>query len=154
MFKNTSITRYIFILIILFALPFLSFAIPVSFNILDYGAKGDGSTLNTKPIQSAIDACAKGGGGTVYFPAGKFLSGTLFLKSYVTLHLDAGAVLVGSKNLNDYPVTVSNIRSYTDNYTDKSLVFGEGLEHIARFRVRKIVEFPGGDKAFYIVSRK
>ena len=131
MFKNTLKIRYIFILCILIALPLYSFAIPVSFNILDYGAKGDGSALNTKSIQAAIDACAKGGGGIVYFPAGKYLSGTLFLKSYITLYLDAGAVLVGSKNLNDYPVTVSDVRSYTDNYTDKSLLFGEGLEHIA-----------------------
>ena len=103
----------------------------MSYNILDYGAKGDGSTLNTKSIQSAIDACAKGGGGTIFFPAGKYVSGTLFLKSYITLYLDAGAVLTGSKNLDDYPVTVSNVRSYTDNYTDKSLIYGEELEHIA-----------------------
>lgn len=131
MFKKISISRHIFILCIAFALPFSSIAIPGSFNILDYGAKGDGSTLNTKSIQSAIDACAKGGGGTVYFPAGKYISGTLFLKSYITLYLEAGAVLIGSKNLNDYPVTVSNVRSYTDNYTNKSLIYGEGLENIA-----------------------
>ena len=118
-------------LIILFALPLISSANTEPFNILDYGAKGDGSTLNTKSIQSAIDACAKGGGGTVYFPAGKYLSGTLYLKSHITLNLDAGAVLVGSKNLSDYPVTLSKVRSYTDEYTDKSLIYGEGLEHIA-----------------------
>ena len=103
----------------------------MSFNILDYGAKGDGSTLNTKSNQSAVNACAKGGVGIIYFPVGKYLSGTLFLKSYITLNLDEGAVLVGSKNLNDYPVTVSNVLSYTDCYTDKSLLLGEGLEHIA-----------------------
>ena len=131
MLKNTSLIRYIFILCILFLLPFFSSAIPAYFNILDYGAIGDGTRLNTKSIQSAIDACVKSGGGTVYFPAGKYLSGTLFLKSNITLYLDAGAVLVGSKNLDDYPVTLSNVRCYTDNYTDKSLVFGEGLEHIA-----------------------
>jgi polygalacturonase len=102
-----------------------------SFNIKDYGAKGDGATLNTKLIQSAIDDCSKAGGGTVYFPAGRFVSGTLFLKSHVTLFLDAGAVLEGSKNIKDYPVTVSKIRSYTDNYTNKSLIYGEGLENIA-----------------------
>jgi polygalacturonase len=86
--------------------------------------------LNTSFIQSTIDACAKGGGGTVFIPAGRYLSGTLFLKSNITLHLDAGAVLVGSKNLQDYPVTISKIRSYTDNYTDKSLIYGEDLNHI------------------------
>jgi polygalacturonase len=128
---KTSILRYLFILNIFFAIPFLSFALPVTFNVTDYGAKGDGSTMNTKYIQSAIDECARTGGGTVYFPAGRFVTGTLFLKSHVTIFLEAGAVLEGSKNLNDYPVTLSDIRSYTDNYTNKSLIYGEGLENIA-----------------------
>ena len=47
------------------------------------------------------------------------------------LYLEAGAVLEGSKNLDDYPVTVPDVRSYTDNYTDRSLIYGEGLENIA-----------------------
>ena len=101
------------------------------FNILDYRAKGDGLTLNTKSIQSAIDACSKSGGGTVWFPAGTYVSGTIYLKSNVSLFLDAGAVLEGSKNLKDYPVTISGVRSYTDNYTDKSLIYAEGLENIS-----------------------
>ena len=131
MFRSTTKHMNKFVFIILFALPLFSFAIPVSFNIQDYGAKGDGTTLNTKFIQSAIDLCAKGGGGMVYFPPGKYLSGTLFLKSNITIYLDAGAVLAGSKNLADYPVTIATVRSFTDSYTDKSLVFGEGLEHIS-----------------------
>jgi polygalacturonase len=114
----------------LVAWPLLSSARPAYFNIQDYGAKKDGVTINTKSIQSAIDACSESGGGTVWFPAGRYLSGTIYLKSHVTLFLDAGAVLAGSKNLNDYPVTVSNIRSYTDNYTNKSLIYGEDLEQI------------------------
>lgn len=106
-------------------------ASPIVFNILDYKAKGDGVTLNTKSIQAAIDACAKSGGGTVWFPAGRYVSGTIYLKSHITLFLDAGAVLEGSKNLADYPVTISKIRSYTDNYTNKSLIYAEGLENIS-----------------------
>ena len=131
MIRNLVITRLLVPFIILLAIPLLSFANPASFNILDYGAKGDGTTLNTKSIQSAIDDCANGGGGMVYFPPGKYVSGTLFLKSYITIFLDAGAVLMGSKNLEDYPVTVPTVRSFTDTYTNKSLVFAEGLEHIA-----------------------
>ncbi|MFC1454444.1 glycosyl hydrolase family 28-related protein [Verrucomicrobiota bacterium] len=77
------------------------------YNIIDYGAVDDGSTVNTKCIQKAIDDCANNGGGTVYFPAGTFISGTLCLKSYVNLHLEAGAILRGSKDLSDYPVTNS-----------------------------------------------
>jgi polygalacturonase len=128
-----NITRFKQAVIICFLLagPVHSKANPLVFNILDYGAKGDGVTLNTKSIQSAIEACSESGGGTIWFPSGKYLSGTIYLKSNVTLFLDAGAVLAGSKNLKDYPVTISKIRSYTDNYTDKSLIYGEGLEHIA-----------------------
>jgi len=101
------------------------------FNVLDYGAVNDGKTLNTKAIQKAVDECAGKGGGIVYFPQGRFVSGTIVLKSYVTLHLETGAVLEGSKNLNDYPVMVSKIRSYTDNYTNKSLIYGEDLKYIS-----------------------
>ncbi len=101
------------------------------FNVLKYGAKKSGTELSTKAIQSAIDACSASGGGTVWFPAGKYLSGTIYLKSHVTLFLDAGAVLSGSQDLKDYPVTIANIRSYTDNYTNKSLIYAESLEDIA-----------------------
>jgi len=131
MFRKTLVIRHIFIFCILFVQPFISCALPMSFNILDYGAKGDGSTLNTKFIQTAIDECAKAGGGTVYFPAGRYVSGTLILKSHITLNLEAGAVLEGSKKLEDYIVKVPEVRSYTDSYTNKSLIYAEGLENIA-----------------------
>ena len=100
-------------------------------NIQDYGAVGDGETLNTGSIQAAIDDCAVKGGGTVYIPAGRFITGTIFLKNHVALHLESGAVLEGSKNLIDYPITISRVRSYTDNYTNKSLIYGEDLENIS-----------------------
>ena len=71
-------------------------------DILSFGAVGDGATLCTKPIQSAIDACASGGGGTVTVPPGIFLTGTLYLRSHVNLHLEHAATLLGSPNLADY----------------------------------------------------
>lgn len=71
-------------------------------NIRDHGAMGDGSTLDTAAIQAAIDACHDARGGIVLVPAGDFLSGTLELKSFVTLHLAAGARLLGSANPADY----------------------------------------------------
>ena len=119
------------------------FAIPVVFltaslhgqsvyNIVEYGAKPDGRTLCTQAIQSAIDkASAAGGGGTVFFPAGKYLSGTIRLKSNITLRLDSGAVLLGSTNIKDYPDTIPAIRSYTDNYVKQSLIYGEDLTNIS-----------------------
>ncbi|MCU0916194.1 MAG: glycoside hydrolase family 28 protein [Planctomycetes bacterium] len=103
----------------------------VLYDIRDFGAQPDGQTLGTQAIQAAIDKCAAAGGGTVYLPPGRFLSGTIYLKSDVTLHLDTGCTLLGSQNLKDYPPTVPAFRSYTDNYTDKSLIYGEKLERIA-----------------------
>lgn len=121
-----------------FCLFFVCFAVSskaapsgVDYNVLHFGAKGDGKTLDTKPIQDAIEKAAEDGGGTVFFPAGTYLSGTLFLKNNITLHLEAGSILEGSKHLGDYPVTNSQIRSYTDNYTNKSLIYAEGKENIS-----------------------
>lgn len=73
-----------------------------TYNVQDFGAKGDGKTLDTKAIQAAIDACAKDKGGIVLVPAGTFLSGTLELKSSVTLHLAAQGRLLGSPRREDY----------------------------------------------------
>ena len=104
---------------------------PVYFSVMDYGAKGDGIALDTKAIQQAIDAAGKNGGGTVFFPAGKYLSGTIFFRSNVSLYLDAGATLSGSNNLDDYPKTICEYRSYTDNYTERSLIYAEKVENIS-----------------------
>jgi hypothetical protein len=66
------------------------------YNVCDFGAKGDGTTLDTAAVQSAIDACAGDKGGTVLVPAGNFVVGSLELKSNVTLHLAAQGRLLGS----------------------------------------------------------
>ncbi|WP_343610745.1 glycoside hydrolase family 28 protein [Novosphingobium sp.] len=75
---------------------------PITLDITRFGAIGDGKTLNTKAIQQAIDACPQGG--VVRIPAGTFLSGALFLKSAMTLHLDKGALLLGSPEASHYPI--------------------------------------------------
>ena len=74
------------------------------FNITNYGAVGDGKTLNTVAIQKAIDACAAAGGGTVLVPAGKFIFGPIILTSSLNLHLDKGAMLLISDDLKNYPI--------------------------------------------------
>ena len=101
-----------------------------TFNVCDYGAEGDGIHLNTNAIQTAIDECAKKGG-TVVIPAGRFLSGTLFMRSNVTLNIGQGAVLLGSTDIHDYPEKRPSLRSYTDNYVTQSLIYGEDLHNIA-----------------------
>lgn len=71
-------------------------------NITDFGAVGDGVTINTAAIQKAIDECPKNG--IVYIPDGTFVSGAIHLKSNMTLHLSDNATLLGSTDMNDYPV--------------------------------------------------
>jgi hypothetical protein len=73
-------------------------------NVLDYGAVGDGITLNTTALQKAIDACAQQKGGTVLVPAGVFRTGPIQLSSNVTLELEAGAVLRASEAIADHRV--------------------------------------------------
>ncbi|MFW5751280.1 MAG: glycoside hydrolase family 28 protein [Planctomycetota bacterium] len=70
--------------------------------ITDHGARGDGTSLATVAIQQAIDAAAADGGGTVVVPQGVFVTGALFLRDRVTLHLDAAAVLRASHDLDHY----------------------------------------------------
>lgn len=65
-------------------------------NILEYGARPDGVTNNAAAIQAAVDAASAAGGGRVVIPAGRFLSGSVMLKSNVELHLQSGAVLLSS----------------------------------------------------------
>ena len=73
------------------------------YDVRSYGAVGDGVTLTTAGLQKAVDACSADGGGKVVVPAGRYLTGPIFLKSRVQVELEAGAVLLGSTNFSDYP---------------------------------------------------
>ena len=94
------------------------------YDVRDYGAEADGKTLCTRAIQAAIDKCAASGGGTVYCPPGKWLSGTVYLGNYVTLRLDSGSTLLGSRDPNDYARRRGDFSSW-------SLIAGKDLEHIS-----------------------
>lgn len=74
------------------------------FEVTQFGARGDGTTLNTDAIAKAITACNAAGGGRVVVPAGRFLTGAVHLKSNVNLHLKAGATLLFSTDPADYPI--------------------------------------------------
>ena len=108
------------------------------YNVLDYGAKGDGKTKNTEAINAAIDAAAENGGGTVFFPAGDYLSYTIRLRNRTTLHLDQGAVLIGDEEVDgvgyDLPEEPTLYKEYQDfghSYWRNSLIYGDGLHDIA-----------------------
>ncbi len=95
----TSFTLFITVLLLA---PF--FATAVEIDVKTCGAIGDGIALDTPAIQSALDACAAGGGGRVVFPAGRYLTGSLRLASGVTLVVTPQATLIGSKSMHDYPL--------------------------------------------------
>ena len=75
-----------------------------TFNVLDFGAVGDGKTMCTKAIQKAIDS-ASNSRGSVSVPPGNYLTGTLHLRSNIVVRLDPGATILGSTNRNDYDKT-------------------------------------------------
>jgi polygalacturonase len=101
-------------------------------NVRDFGAAADGKTLSTAAIQKAIDHCGEAGGGMVFFPPGTYLSGTIILKSRVTLDVGAGATLLGSPNLADYPPIIpKKVESRTNTYNIRSLIYAEDLDRIA-----------------------
>lgn len=72
------------------------------FDPMNFGAKGDGNALDSRAINAAIDSCSKSGGGLVYLRPGVYRSGTVVLKSNVTLYLEAGCTILGSLDLTDY----------------------------------------------------
>ena len=78
---------------------------PVSLDIKEFGAVGDGKANDTLSIQQALDRCSVLGGGQVRVPGGEYLMGAIMLHSNTTLHLEADASLLGSPNLADYPLT-------------------------------------------------
>ncbi len=74
----------------------------MTYDIIDFGATGDGLTKNTSTIQAAIDQCHHDGGGQVVVPPGVFVTGSIFLRDNVELHLLSGAEIKGSPDLADY----------------------------------------------------
>ncbi|MEI7834682.1 MAG: glycosyl hydrolase family 28 protein, partial [bacterium] len=97
-------------------------------DVYTFGAHGNGRDVDTAAIQAAIDACAARGGGQVLLRAGIFLTGTVRLRSHVTLHLTSSAVLLGSPDINDYQIDAR--QHYAPGIIGPVLVFAEDCEHV------------------------
>ena len=107
------------------------------FNIKDFGARGDGTTVDTKAINDAIDAASKAGGGTVIFPAGTYLSFSIHLKSFVSLYFDNGSVLLAADSTANgkYDAAEASIndkyQDYGHSHWHNSLIWGDSLQNIS-----------------------
>jgi len=101
------------------------------YDIRDFGAKSDGNSLCTQDIQKAIDQCAGNGGGTVYFPAGTWLTGTVYIESQITIWLDSGCTLLGSKDKSDYGRTRVLRHAEDETFSCWAILAGKNLQNIA-----------------------
>ena len=105
------------------------------FNVKDFGAVSNGMTSDTASVQSAVDACAKVGGGTVFFPVGKYVLATVFLKSGVHIEFEEGTVILGDLDFYayaqqekiDYPI----YQDASHTYFDLSMFVGRNCDDIA-----------------------
>lgn len=106
------------------------------YNVKEYGAKGDGKTLDSPAIDKTIEAAAQAGGGTVFLPAGTYLCGSIHLKSNIHLYLDAGCTILASSDnpgAYDPEEDLANEKVYQDGghtYFRNSLIWGQGLKNV------------------------
>ena len=110
------------------------------YNVIDFGAKGDGMTLDSPSINKAIEEAASRGGGTVYFPAGTYLSVSLRLKNNIAIYLDQGATLLAASAGDAYKYDPPEPNAWGDSlqYQDfghshwhNSLIWGENIQNIS-----------------------
>lgn len=108
---------------------------PATYNVAEFGAKADGRTKDTHTIQKAIETCSKNGGGTVYFPLGTYLTGSLHLRHRVALYLDHGAIIKASTDENDFDpyeeLSFKNDADHETSFFHHSLIWAEDVEHVA-----------------------
>lgn len=126
------------------------------YNILDYGAVGNGKHIDTEAIQQAIDDCAENGGGRVVFPGGYvFRSGTLRLRSYVELHIESGAVLKASDDLADFGdvsglITTQELPSYANSdYNGAPLLYFLFCKDCTNVSITGLGCIDGNEALFY-----
>lgn len=119
------------------------------YNILDFGAPTDGATLCTDSIQKAIDACHANGGGRVVIPTGTFVSGSVYLKDNVELHLERGALLKASPDMDDYnpdDAYPQNFGSVNEKWRAKHLIIAVEKKNVA---ITGFGEINGNGEAFF-----
>ncbi len=104
---------------------------PGPWNILSFGAVGDGVTKCTEAIQSAIDTCSASGGGTVLVPPGEYFTGAIHLRSRINLHLDTGATLSFSDDPEDHPSVFTRWGGIECQAAYSPCLYGRGLTDVS-----------------------
>ena len=105
------------------------------FNVLDFGAKGDGVTIDSAAVQKALDACSEAGGGKVFFPKKEYVLATVFLKSNVHIEFESGTLILGALDFYayaqqesiDYPI----YQDASHTYFDLSMFVGRNVDNIS-----------------------
>ena len=101
------------------------------YDITEFGAVSDTTQLSTAALQKAIDACHDGGGGTVLVPAGNYKTGSIVLRSNVTLNLENGATLYGSTDIADYTPMVTDYLSLRTHVPTVQLIYADNATNVA-----------------------
>ena len=114
-----------------------------TYDVREFGARGDGTSLDTRAINRAVDSAAAGGGGTVVFPAGTYLSGSIHLKSNITIDLEPGSVILGAPSGthafdSPEPNSFDMYQDFGHSHWHNSLLGGENLENVAVVGTGKI----------------
>ena len=126
-----------------------------TYNVVSFGAVGDGRTKCTAAIQAAIDACAAAGGGTVVAPAGAYLTGTIYLRSHVELRLEHAATLLGSPDLADYNPPDAYPQNFncavSEGWNACHLIIAVGVEDVALSGTGTV---DGNGRAFFAPPEK
>ena len=100
-------------------------------NVRDFGATGDGKTLDTTALNKAIEACATAGGGRAVVPPGRYLTGTVRLKSNVTLEIESGAEVIGTRELGRYEnFTPPKDAKLPAARWHRAVILAEGVENV------------------------
>lgn len=111
-------------------------------SITDFGAKSD-NLEDTKAVQTAIDKCSKNGGGTVIFPSGKWLTGTIYLQNNVSIYLANGAIWQGVDSDEAYPFIAPVVKSREDKDSRRAMIYAYQKKNIKIFGEGLL--YPGGD---------
>lgn len=140
--------KYFFLLLSFFFYMNISHSQQV-FLITDFGAKVGSNRNNATQIQAAIDSASRSGGGIVRVPSGVYFTSTIFLKSNVYLEISEGATLKGVPLTRDYPDVIPSIRTYTDRYPQRSLIYAENQSNIGIIG-KGVLDGNGGSVDFLI----